>query len=113
MSKLRKSISQSEKEEILSESDKPDCVITELAKKYDVRAGLIYSWRKKRSESVESVGNHKFIEVIAEEAKESEEVLSITHIETEMHLEEFRFSISGKISNSKYKSLIELLVSVC
>ena len=49
MSNQRQSISPRLKEQILAESDHPECVITQLASKHGITANQIYNWRNKGS----------------------------------------------------------------
>ena len=51
MSNQRQSISPRLKEQILAESDHPECVITQLASKHGITANQIYNWRNKRLSS--------------------------------------------------------------
>ena len=113
MSNRRKSIAPSLKEEILSESDKPDCTITELAKKYDVTTKLIYSWRRNRKQSITQQDTNNFVELLANDPPPPVPSILMTHIDAEMCFEDFRFSIRGKLSNTKFKAVIELLSSTC
>ena len=56
MSNQRNSLNNSVKEQILLESDDPQCVITKLASKHGVTANQIYNWRsQKRQHSKPSV----------------------------------------------------------
>ncbi len=47
----RAKISQRKKSLILSEAAKPDCVISSLAKSYNISKGTIYKWLKQRKQA--------------------------------------------------------------
>ena len=117
MSKRKRNIELGLKEKILSESDEVGCVITELAAKYEVAVGMIYAWRSDRNKvkhrSEASGGN--FVELLSDEKEQISVAPSIDpeHIEAELKFADFRFTIAGKVSQQKFKDIIELLSASC
>ena len=112
MSNQRQSISPVLKEQILRESDDPECVITQLASKHGITANQIYNWRNKRLSSKSPIDEkpNDFIELVPEE---SVTPIALEHVETELKFAEFSFSIEGKILSSKLHKIIELLSIRC
>jgi transposase-like protein len=120
MSNQRNSLNNLVKEQILLESDDPQCVITKLASKHGVTANQIYNWRsQKRQHSKPSVAqalddsSDHFIELVTNAQEESPTPIALEYIKTELKFAEFSFSIEGKISNKKLHKIIELVSSPC
>ena len=52
-----------------------------------------------------------FVELLVN--NNNQEILPTKNIDIDMHFEGFQFSMRGKVSNTKLKAVIDLLISVC
>ena len=117
MSNRRRNIELTLKQKILSESDEEGCTITALAAKYDIASSMIYGWRSDRNKSKlssEEVSSN-FVELLANDALPlpATTVIELEHIEAELKFADFRFTIAGKVSNQKFRDIMELLSASC
>lgn len=117
MSNRRRNIELALKQKILLESDEKGCVITALAVKYDITSSMIYAWRSDRNKSKSSSEevSSNFVELLARDTPllPTKTVIELEHIEVELRFKDFTFTIEGKLSNQKFRDVIELLSTSC
>ena len=54
-----------------------------------------------------------FVELLVNNNNQEIQSLPTKNIDIDMHFECFQFSMRGKVSNTKLKAVIDLLISVC
>ena len=107
------------KSQIIAESMKAGCVITNLAKQYGISKDTIYGWRSKynNSASTTSALNHRaepsdsndrFIELIVNEARQLPNLQ-----EASLKFNNFSLIIQGQIKSSTLISIIKILEETC
>lgn len=121
--KRRKVVTSEEREQIIGESLKSGCVITELARTYGISADTIYGWRNKHrnkssisksnlnaaqtgknaSNSNNNDSNKKFLEVSVVPSK------SLVLQKAELVFNEIVLTVQGSLSSTKLLNIIKLL----
>lgn len=54
-----------------------------------------------------------FVELLVNKDNQEIQSLPTKSIDIDMHFKDFQFSMRGKVSNTKLKAVIDLLISVC
>jgi len=102
-----KKIPEELKERIIEESLSEDCVISDLAKRYNLASETIYSWRSAYKKLV-SVGNSaQFVELSVSESACS------TLQSASFKFDNISVTIEGRIKSSVLVSIISLLEESC
>lgn len=101
------------KSTIISESLKPSCVITELARKHGVSRAIIYNWRSKYKKSISYSGLETssivgdFVELSVIEKS------NLSLQEASLKFNDFSFVMQGQIKSSTLVSIIKMLEELC
>lgn len=113
--KIRKQIPEEKKSKILAELFAPGCVVSQLAKSYEVSESVLYKWRRvggfgsARSNST-LIPESTFIELSVNQIKKTKpanlQKISLT-------FSDFVLSIEGSFSKTKLISIIEILEESC
>lgn len=108
-----KNIDSELKSTIISESLKPNCVITELSRKYGISRTVIYNWRSRYKKSISHSGLEssstvgKFVELSVMEKS------NLNLQEVSLKFNNFSFSMQGQIKSSTLVSIIKMLEESC
>ena len=108
MNKNRNKISPTLKSQILSESLIPGCVISELAKAYNISKTTIYTWQREEHEIMTDNGNkaydvNNFIELSINQSKNS--ILN----KASFIFNDFSLTIEGTIRSSSLFEILKIL----
>ncbi|MEY3415124.1 MAG: hypothetical protein RI930_579 [Pseudomonadota bacterium] len=107
------------KTEILEAAEIPRCVISEIAKQYNISARLIYSWRSKNKKSnnpkIQDLpkNENNFVEVLVNHSVTQPPNLTPKGVSLELEFQNFSFELKGKISSKKLIELITMLEQPC
>ena len=107
------------KSQIIAESMKAGCVITNLAKQYGVSKDTIYGWRTKYNNTSSTPSalkhgaepfnsNDKFIEVTVSEARQIPNLQ-----EASLKFDNFSLVIQGRIKSNTLISIVKILEEIC
>ena len=106
-----KNISPELKSKILSESKESGCVISELAKKYGIKANRIYNWRARSSTENSpqvNVCGKNFVEVqLSEKVTEPHPPRILK--KASLEFENFKLSVEGSLEAKQIQQILDLL----
>lgn len=104
--------------QIIAESMRAGCVITNLAKQYGVSKDTIYGWRAKynnpaaafasKDQASNSDSNGRFIELTVNEAKQLPNLQ-----EASLKFDSFSLVIQGQIKSNTLISIVKILGETC
>lgn len=105
-------ITEAKRTQIISESYKPGCIISQLAKSYGISVKTLYSWRSRQKskqikKEVSNNSNNQFVE------------LSVGHNEhiilnkAELVFNNFSLLLEGNIKSTKLLEIIKILELQC
>lgn len=115
MVKSKGNISKRLKDEIISKLLAANSLVPDLSKSYGISSSTLYKWRhkakKKKSITAIEVSKEKFVELLVEEPnsylKES------TLQKASLIFSDFSISIEGRVSSSKFISILKILEEPC
>ena len=119
--KNRNAISAKTKSLILTEAALPGCIISKLAKSYNISKATIYTWLKKGKIGArgkdnindDSSKNKNFVEVIVEDIALVSNIKHNLLQKASLEFEDLNIAIEGKIATSKLISIFQLLEEKC
>jgi transposase-like protein len=112
-------ISRDLKLEIIKASRMPGCVVSDVAKSYNISPNLLYAWRSDCNKSAEKIKNmNDFVELSLN--KSSIQTPSLATNSTNLFLKKvslefnnFTFELEGNVSSKKLVQLISILEEPC
>lgn len=120
MKKKSQRISDNLKAEIIEASRIPGCIVSEVAKNYNISPNLLYAWRsnKCKSNQPEAVAEAKinesnFVELSLDKAIIQSSSLFLKKVSLELEFDEFSFELQGNVSSKKLVKLITMLEESC
>ena len=121
MRKTNKRISDDLKAEIMAASRVPGCIVSEVAKSYNISPNLLYGWRSKNGKSNQQevlseskiINKGNFVELSLDKAISQSPNLILKKVSLELEFDEFSFELQGHVSNQKLVKLITILEQPC
>jgi transposase-like protein len=113
MQLLGKKLTKSEKDQILQASYEPGCIISELAKQYEVSSRIIYDWRSKKKQKSVVVTSESstadFVELSVNPPCKEAAILKRAVLE----FNNLSISIDGNIKSSTLLQMLNIIEGSC
>jgi len=115
MVRRREQISKVLKEQIISKLSEPDCSVADLRRLYGISKTTLYKWRHEAIKQVTDASiqacGRKFVELLVEEP--SNHLLESKLQKASLTFDDFSISIEGRVSSSKFISILKILEEPC
>lgn len=107
-----RTITEAQKSQIISESYKTVCIISQLAKSYGISVKTLYSWRSRQKserikKEVSNNSNNQFVELSVQNNE------NIVLNKAELIFNKFSLLLEGNIKSTKLLEIIKVLEMPC
>ncbi|MCC8369571.1 MAG: transposase [Rickettsia endosymbiont of Oxypoda opaca] len=107
-----RTITEAQKSQIISESYKTGCIISQLAKSYGISVKTLYSWRSRQKserikKEVSNNSNNQFVELSVQNNE------NIVLNKAELIFNNFSLLLEGNIKSTKLLEIIKVLEMPC